>query len=74
MTGLEKSRATPDAGLTEAPAETDRYGTRDERSVPYGTVTAIVCVASSMEPVAAGDEKPKAVIALAVDAEGGDAG
>jgi hypothetical protein len=41
-------------------------GTRAITFVPYGTVTAMVCVDSVITPVAAGEAKLNAVIALAV--------
>jgi hypothetical protein len=41
-------------------------GTRAVTFVPYGTVTAMVCVDSVITPVTAGEAKLNAVMALAV--------
>ena len=56
---------TPDAGLILAPVWVI-VGASAVTFVPYGTVTAIVCAASVIVPVAEGETKLKAVIALSL--------
>ncbi|MHB9294135.1 hypothetical protein Holit_03261 [Hollandina sp. SP2] len=69
VTGLLKSCAVSDSGLTLTPAMVI-VGVRLVRSVPKGTVTVIFV--PSMVPIAGGEAKLKPVIALA--SRGGGSG